>query len=99
MNTFNKRITLGLLQGCLVAVPLFVLSAGSATAAEPVACHAAKSSLDARLASKADEGPTALRRFVSRTVTIYGLDVPTANARIERVRTAREQCIAAVEAS
>lgn len=93
MNTLRHRITVGILQGCLVAAPLFVLSVEPAAAKQPAVCKAARSgTLDARLAAKADAGSASLRRFVARTGTIYGLDMPTARARAARFHRAREAC-------
>ncbi len=95
MNTIHQRLLKGFVGTCVVAAPFFFASAQPAAAAQPAACRAAASSLDARLAAKADEGTTSLRRFVARTTTIYGLDLQGAQARAERARQARRACAVA----
>ena len=64
-----------------------MLGAPSAQAADHPACPGYHTSLDARIACAADQGPDALRRFVTRTRMIYEMDYPSAVARADRFRS------------
>jgi len=91
MNTIHKSIVLGL--ACAVAVPMLLVV--EPAAARATSCQVASAaSLDSRLAAKADQGPASLRRYLTRTQTIYGLDWTTAVARAHRFHQARAACVA-----
>lgn len=89
MSPVQKFVAGRMLQGCAVALALFMAGAPSARAAEETACPEYHMSLDARIACAADQGPDALRRFVTRTRMIYEMDYRTAVARADRFRGAQ----------
>lgn len=85
----HKFFAVCLLQSCAFGLTLFSGGAQNAIAAETSACPAGyRSSLDARLTNAADQGPEALRRFVTRTRMIYEFDYSGAAARADQFRQA-----------
>ncbi len=84
----SSRVQRATLAGAVVCAAL----SGPAMAADTVAPCASASSMDMRLAALARRGFTPLRAFVLRTRMIYGLDVPTAVAQVERYRQDRASC-------
>ncbi len=93
MNPVYKRMIVGLLQSCVVVVPLLLGAGKPAHAASVATCPSTNpATLDARLAAKADEGMVPLHRFVMRTRMVYQLDMNEALTRAERYRRAVDTC-------
>jgi hypothetical protein len=85
------------MQTLAVAIPMLLLMHGNARAATPSACEpTAVSTLDQRLAAKADEGLVPLRRFIERTRMIYQLDMADALKRVNQRREAERACTVAM---
>ena len=87
MAPIQKFVAGCMLQGCAVGLSLLMVGAPSANAAETPACSGSRTALEARITCAADQGPAALRNFVTRTRAIYQLDYETAVARADRFRT------------
>ncbi len=93
MLTIRKFAAACLLQGCAIGLTVFAGGAQTAVAAENSACQPGyRTHLDARVANAADQGPDGLRRFVTRTRTIYAFDYQEAAARVERHRQTQKAC-------
>lgn len=63
----QKFVVCCMLPVCALGLSLLMLGAPRAQAAGEPACPGYHTSLDARIACAADQGPDALRRFVTRT--------------------------------
>lgn len=87
-----------LFQGLAIALPLLLVGAKPADAAQSATvatCPSSRHALDERLTKKADEGIVPLARFVTRTRMIYQLNVPEAVDRVEHYRQALSACVVA----
>ena len=81
------------MQALAIAIPALLLAHGTAHAATPSACEpTATSTIDQRLAAKADEGVVPLRRFVERTRSIFAIDMTDALQRVDQQRQAVRAC-------
>ena len=93
MKTIYKVVLAGVLQACAIGMPLFVGGLQNAQAKDTMACSTKpRSVFDQRLLEKSDRGEQALRRYVESKQAKSGIDWPTAQARVERLRREREAC-------
>ena len=93
MLPIQKFVAGCLLQSCVIGLTLFSGAAQNAVAAETAACQPSyRSTLDARFAKSADQGPQGLRQFVTRTRMIHEVDYQGAVARVARNRQAQDAC-------
>jgi hypothetical protein len=92
MKTIYKVVLAGVLQACAIGMPLFVGGLQNAQAKENACSTKPRSVYDQRLLENSDRGEKALRRYVENKQAKSGIDWPTAQARVERLRRERDAC-------